>query len=46
MKGSARRRCAYVEETYPHPREILAEIKALEQEITEELRELEGMIDE
>ena len=36
---------AYVEESYPHPREILAEIGALEREIVEGLRELEGMID-
>ncbi|MCL2153397.1 MAG: type I restriction-modification system subunit M [Oscillospiraceae bacterium] len=36
---------AYVEEEYPHPREILAEINALEQEIVEGLRELEALID-
>ena len=35
----------YVEEEYPHPREILAEIHALEREITEGLRELEALID-
>jgi type I restriction enzyme M protein len=35
----------YVEVVYPHPREILAEINALEQEITEGLRELEALID-
>ena len=36
---------AYVEEEYHHPREILAEINALEQEITEGLRKLEALID-
>ena len=35
---------AYVEEEYPHPREILAEINALEQEITNGLHELERMV--
>jgi type I restriction enzyme M protein len=35
----------YVEENYPHPREILAEINALEREIQDGLKELEGMID-
>ena len=36
---------AYVEEEYPHPREILAEINVLEKEINEGLRELEALID-
>jgi len=36
----------YVEETYPNPREILAEIGDLEQEIAEGLRELGASIDE
>jgi type I restriction enzyme M protein len=36
---------AYVEETYPHPREILAEINELEREIAEGIRELESIID-
>ncbi|MCL2588274.1 MAG: type I restriction-modification system subunit M [Oscillospiraceae bacterium] len=36
---------AYVEESYPHPREILAEISKLEREIAEGLRELEALID-
>ncbi len=36
---------AYVEEEYPHPKEILAEINALEREIIDGLKELEGMID-
>ena len=36
----------YVEEKYPHPREILAEINELEREIQKELRELEALIDE
>ena len=35
----------YAEEEYPHPRKILAEINALEREITEGLRELEALID-
>jgi len=35
----------YVEETYPHPREILAEIGVLEREIADGLRELEALID-
>jgi hypothetical protein len=34
-----------VEETYPHPREILTEINALESEIIEGLRELKVLID-
>ena len=37
---------SYVEESYPHPRKILGEIKAMEREITEGLRELERLIDE
>ena len=36
---------AYVEENYPHPREILAEINALEKEIKKELKELEALIE-
>ena len=36
---------AYVEESYPHPREILAEINELEREIQGGLRELEAMLD-
>jgi type I restriction enzyme M protein len=36
---------AYVEEEYPHPREILAEINVLEQEIMKGLQELEALID-
>jgi len=36
---------AYVEEIYPHPREILAEINALEREIQDGLRELEALVD-
>ena len=36
---------AYVEENYPHPREILAEINELEREIQDGLRELEVMLD-
>jgi type I restriction enzyme M protein len=35
----------YVEEVYPQPHEILAEISALEQEIVVGLRELEALID-
>jgi type I restriction enzyme M protein len=35
----------YVEEEYPHPREILAEINELEQEIQIDLKELEVMMD-
>ena len=34
----------YIEETYPHPKEILAEIKALEKEITKGLQELEALL--
>ena len=37
---------AYVEESYPHPRKILAEIGQLENEIVEGLRELGEMLDE
>jgi type I restriction enzyme M protein len=37
---------AYVEEEYPHPKEILAEINTLEREIIDGLKELEGLIDE
>ena len=37
---------AYVEETYPHPREILAEINDLEREIVQGLKELEVMLDD
>jgi type I restriction enzyme M protein len=39
------KKSAYVEETYPHPREILAEINALEMEIQDGLRELEALVD-
>jgi len=39
------KKSAYVEEEYPHPREILAEISALEQEIIGGLKELEALID-
>ena len=35
---------AYVEEEYPHPLEIMAEIKELEMEITAGLAELEGLL--
>ncbi len=35
----------YVEETYPHPREILANINALETEIQDGLKELEALLD-
>ncbi|MDR1688926.1 MAG: type I restriction-modification system subunit M [Clostridiales bacterium] len=35
----------YVEESYPHPREILAEINALETEIQDGLKELEALLD-
>jgi type I restriction enzyme M protein len=35
---------AYVEEQYPHPREILAEVNTLEREIAEGLWELEALI--
>lgn len=34
----------YIEEEYPHPLEILAEINDLEKEIQEGLKELEGML--
>ena len=36
----------YVPPTYPHPKEILAEINAMEQEIQNGLKELEAMLDE
>jgi len=35
---------AYVEEKYPHPLEILAEINELEMDITAELAELEALL--
>ena len=35
----------YVEENYPHPKEILAEINSLELEIQSGLKELEALID-
>ena len=35
----------HVEENYPHPREILAEINALERDIQDGLKELEALID-
>ncbi|MCL2570760.1 MAG: SAM-dependent methyltransferase, partial [Firmicutes bacterium] len=34
----------YVEEVYPHPKEILAEINALELEIQSGIKELEALI--
>ena len=34
----------YVEEVYPHPKEIFAEIKAMESEIQDRLKELESLI--
>ena len=37
---------AYVAESYPHPREILAEINAIEREITEGLKALGKMVEE
>ena len=40
------KKSTYVEEIYPRPREILAEIDAIEQEIIVGLRELEGLIGE
>jgi len=40
------KRSTYVEESYPHPREILAENNELEREIQDGLRELEAMLDE
>jgi len=39
------KKSAYVEEIYPHPREILAEINLLEADIQSGLRELEGLLD-
>jgi type I restriction enzyme M protein len=39
------KKSTYVEETYPHPREILAEINELEMDITAGLAELEALID-
>jgi type I restriction enzyme M protein len=36
----------YIEETYPHPKKILSEIKNMEKEIQNGLRELEAMLDE
>jgi type I restriction enzyme M protein len=39
------KRSTYVEEEYPHPREILAEINELEREIVQGLRDLEAMLD-
>ena len=39
------KRNTYVEETYPHPKEILAEIYAIEAEIQSGLKELEVLID-
>jgi len=40
------KKSAYVEEVYPHPREILAEINRLEAEIQSGLKELEALVDE
>ncbi|MCL2235853.1 MAG: type I restriction-modification system subunit M [Defluviitaleaceae bacterium] len=39
------KKSAYVEEVYPHPREILDEIRQLEAEIQSELKLLEGLVD-
>jgi len=39
------KRSTYVEEVYPHPKEILADITALEAEIQSGLRELGALID-
>jgi type I restriction enzyme M protein len=38
------KRSTYVEEIYPHPKEILAEINALETEIQSGIKELEALI--
>jgi len=40
------KKSAYVEEVYPHPQEILAEINRLEAEIQSGLKELEALVDE
>jgi Type I restriction-modification system methyltransferase subunit len=40
------KKSTYVEEEYPHPREILEEINALEKEIAAELKELGAMLSE
>ena len=40
------KKSAYVEEVYPHPREILSEINRLEAEIQSGLKELEALVDE
>ncbi|MCL2663539.1 MAG: type I restriction-modification system subunit M [Oscillospiraceae bacterium] len=40
------KKSVYVEETYPHPKEILAEINVMEQKIQTGLKELEAMLDE
>ena len=39
------KKSVYVEEIYPHPKEILAEINAIEKEIQDGLKELEAMLD-
>lgn len=40
------KKTVYVEETYPHPLEIMTEIRQLESEITSGLAELEAMLRE
>jgi len=40
------KKSTYVEETYPHPKDLLAEIKALDLDIARGLQELEAMLDE
>jgi len=39
------KKSVYIEETYPHPTEIIADIKALDSEISKGLQELEALID-
>jgi len=39
------KRSTYVEEVYPHPKEILSEINAIEAEIQSGLKELEALLD-
>lgn len=40
------KKTVYVEEVYPHPLEIMTELKELESEITSGLAELEAMLRE
>jgi type I restriction enzyme M protein len=40
------KRSTYVENIYPHPKEILAEINGLEAEIQSGINELEALISE